>query len=449
MRLVVALVLFLLSATSFAARLVAGPMAGPPEHRGVTLWVQADAKARARIEYWPLAQPERRRRSDAQTLEAATQFTGHLALQGLEPGTRYAYRLLLDGKAASEVYQFSTQQLWQWRTDAPDFTLLAGSCNYVNEPAVDRPGKPYGDRHDIFDRMAAQQPDLMLWLGDNIYLREVDFGSPQGMARRWAYERQQPFLQKLLRTGAHLAIWDDHDYGPNNSNASFVHKQAALDLQRRYWVNPSYGLPEVPGAFGTVSFNDVDLFLLDGRWYRDDDALPDPKRQMYGAAQMRWLKNALLASTARFKIIAGGSQSLIKSPRGDSWVQFPDERDDFLKFLADTKLSGVMFLSGDVHRSEMSQLDREGLYPLVDLTCSPLSSGTYVNPALVDRPGMVKGSVVMGERNFCKLRVEGSRAERRIRIEVINADGETRFTHTVSAADLGAGWTPPAPKPAN
>ncbi|MFN7694857.1 MAG: alkaline phosphatase family protein, partial [Burkholderiales bacterium] len=171
-----------------AAQLVAGPMAGPADHRAITLWLQANGPAQARIEYWPVApgQSAAKRQSKALPLLAETQFVGQVPLLDLQPGQQYAYRLLLDGKPASETLQFKTQPLWQWRTDAPDFTLLAGSCSFINEPAVDRPGRPYGDRHDIYKVMADQSPDLTLWLGDNIYLREVDWNRPDTMAQRWA-----------------------------------------------------------------------------------------------------------------------------------------------------------------------------------------------------------------------------------------------------------------------
>ena len=425
------------------ARLVSGPMAGPAEHRAITLWVQANRSALATIEFWPETSPAVRGRSDGQQLKSSEQFTAHVRLTDLQPGTRYGYRLLLDGQVASADLSFKTQELWQWRTDAPDFTVLAGSCNYGNEPQFDRPGKPYGDRHEIFDVMASQSPDLTLWLGDNLYYREVDYSSREGMERRWAYERRQPYVQKLLRTGSHAAIWDDHDYGPNDSNASFVLKADALDLQKRYWANPGYGLPTVPGSFTTFSHGDADFFMLDNRWYRDDQELNDPKRAMFGAQQMRWLKNALLTSTARFKLIAGGSQFLHKSARGDTWVDYPDERDDFLRFLAESKVNGVLFLSGDVHRTELTKIERPGTYALHDLTCSPLTSGVYMDEKLKVRENLVPGTVVLGERNFCYLRFEGTRAERRMVLRSIASDGKTQWTHVISAADLGAAYKPP------
>lgn len=427
-----------------AARLVSGPMAGPPNHRSVALWLQADGPARAAIEFWPLAQPGQRQRSQPVALAATEQFTAQIRLALLQPGTRYAYRLLLNGKPAGEVGQFATQALWQWRSGPPDFTLLAGSCAFVNEAGYDRPGTPYGDRFDIFDRMAEQQPDLTLWLGDNIYLREVDWASPEGMAHRWAHDRRQPHLQRLLRTGAHAAIWDDHEFGPDNANRAHPLKAHALALQQRYWPNPSFGLPETPGTFTSFVFNDAEFFLLDNRWYLDDPGLPAPDRQMFGPAQMRWLKNGLLNSTARFKLIAAGSQLLNGgSPFADSWAKYPAEREDFLDFLREAKIGGVLFLSGDVHRSELIRLERPGHYPLHDLSCSPLTSGTHSRPELAERPQLVPGTLVMGQRNFCKLRFEGTLQERRLVLQVINADGKVQWTHSLSAAELGTPWPMP------
>ena len=74
--------------------------------------------------------------------------------------------------------------------------------------------------------------------------------------------RALPELRRLWRATSHIAVWDDHDYGPNDGDASFVMKGAALEVFRRYWPNPTYGLPDVPGTFGWMHLGDVDFFLL-------------------------------------------------------------------------------------------------------------------------------------------------------------------------------------------
>ncbi|MFN5884855.1 MAG: alkaline phosphatase family protein, partial [Bacteroidota bacterium] len=99
--------------------------------------------------------------------------------QNLEPGCTYKYTLLLDEKPATNGVDlfFKTKPLWEWRAPTPDFSFIAASCNYVNDSAYDRPGKPYGQGTDIFLKMVQQPTDFMLWLGDNVYLREVDYSS--------------------------------------------------------------------------------------------------------------------------------------------------------------------------------------------------------------------------------------------------------------------------------
>ena len=166
-----------------APRLAAGPMPGHSAMRTATVWLQLTAAAEVRIDYWPEGRPGEIASSRTAAATAQEQYAVHIELTGLEPGTRYAYRVIVDGRAlaADDALYFRTQPLWQWRGDPPTFRLLAGSCTFVNEAAHDRPGRPYGDRYDIFSTMAARSPDMMLWLGDNVYLREADYASRWGM----------------------------------------------------------------------------------------------------------------------------------------------------------------------------------------------------------------------------------------------------------------------------
>ena len=414
-----------------AAELVAGPMAGPAAMREAVVWLQADAAADASIEF--RGADGKRRETASLRLDAAEAYAAALHLQDLQPGQRYTYQVRLDGRPAGKPAQLATQALWQWRGDAPDFTVLAGSCAYLNDPIYDRPGLTYGGSTAIFAAMAALQPELTLWLGDNLYLREADF-SPWGMAERYRLTRALPELQPLLATGQHAAIWDDHDYGPNDANSSWIHKGVSLRLFRRYWPNPSYGLPETPGVFTVVSQGDADFFLLDDRWYRDADRMPDEQRKsMLGPAQLRWLQNALLNSTAAFKIVANGSQMLNERNRKEGWNRFAAERDGFLSWLAKSGISGVLFLSGDQHHTELLKLERPGLYALYELTCSPLTAGPH--DRVDDTPARVAGTYV-GERNFCALEFRGARAERTLHIKTYAADGRLLWQQALRQREL-------------
>ena len=424
-----------------AAKLVAGPMAGASAMRGATLWLQADGPAVVVIEFWDRESPKLIRRTPAQRLDADNDFVAHVQVGGLEPGRRYGYRVLLDGKLqpVPQSLQFMTQALWQWRSDAPDWKLALGSCAYTNEAAYDRPGRPYGGPPEamrIYDSIAAVKPDVMLWTGDYLYYREADWDSAWGLQERWRHDRSIRQIQNLLRTGHHFAIWDDHDYGPNDANASFPWKGETLKLFKRYFANPTWGLPETPGVFSNFTFNDAELFLTDNRYYRDSDWLESGEKAMLGAAQMRWLKNALLASVSPVKLVVVGSQVTNKLNRRESWDKFPRERDEFMKFLVDHKINGVVLLTGDRHFTEMLRTERAGTYPLYELSCSPLTSGIspdakteHVNPQIVD-------GTFVAERNFCSIDFTGANRDRKLTMRSYSTEGRQLWEKVIPLAEL-------------
>ena len=136
---------------------------------------------------------------------------------------------------------FQTQPMWRWRTDPPAMKIAIGSCAYINDPPYDRPGRPYGDGVEIFKAIADQKPDAMVWLGDNIYYREADWLSESGMRYRYAQNRELAELQPLLASAHHYAIWDDHDFGPDDSDRTFRLRETALGVFKDYWANVTYG----------------------------------------------------------------------------------------------------------------------------------------------------------------------------------------------------------------
>jgi alkaline phosphatase D len=421
--------------------LASGPMPGHSAMRAVTIWLQSTGAADVSLDYWPQGQPGQIRSTRALSLETEQQFSAHIDIGGLEPGTTYNYRVRLNGETVNTPGKlvFHTRPLWQWRTDPPALRVVAGSCAYINDAAYDRPGKPYGDDYGVFARMAQQSPDMMLWLGDNVYTREADFDSRWGMAERYRHSRALPELQPLLQSTHHYAIWDDHDYGPNQANRSFALKDQSLTLFKRYWANPSYGLPEEPGIFTSFGFSDVDFFLLDDRYQRNSDNAPDSSdKAMLGAKQLAWLKDALLQSRATFKVIANGSQMLNRFGDRESWRNFPAERSNFLRWLNKTGISGVLFLSGDAHFSALTKLERTDSYPLYELSCSPLTAGPRPKAAELLSIAPLPGTFV-GERNFCQLDFAGPAEERRLTIGVFDATGKQRWQRELTAAELKPG----------
>ena len=438
------------SMAASAPAIQAGPMLGYSTHREALVWVQTTGPARVQLRYAldPSSLPDSLRRvalvgppvtTAPVEATAANGYTAHVVVAGLEPGRAYAYTVLLDGRPAPRPYptRFRTQPLWQWRTDPPAFTVAFGSCNYVNEPAYDRPGRPYGSDHAIFGSIARLAPEAMLWLGDNTYLREVDWWTEAGMDHRYRHTRSLPELQPLLAATNHYATWDDHDYGPNDADRAWVHKGTARGVFARYWGNLSYGLPDVPGVFGQFEVGDAAFFLLDDRTHRAPNALADTTKPFWGDAQLTWLLDALTTSRAPFKIVVNGGQVLNPVRVFENASTYPVERRRLLDELARRRISGVVFLSGDRHHTDLQRLDRPGMPPLYDFTSSALTAGT-ARPSAAERdnPARVPGTLVDDRHSFGTLAFAGPRTDRTLTMRAHGVDGGVLWTHTVRARDL-------------
>ncbi len=415
-----------------------GPMVGYSQMREVSLWVQTKEQALVKFVYWDKLNPsEKFETKEIQTNPGNFNMTTLIADQ-VAPGTKYEYKLFINNQAVDLDYrtEFETQKLWQWREDPPEFTFAAGSCAYINEPEYDRPGTPYGGDHQIFETIYEKDPDFFVWMGDNSYLREVDWHSRTGILKRFTHDRAFPLLQPMLGSMHHYATWDDHDYGPNNSDRSFWAKHLTREAFELWWANPSYGVYGAEDGITTYfEWADCAFFLMDDRTYRSPGNRETGRQEIYGKGQIEWLIDALVSSYAPFKFIVMGSTALNTKAAGENWENYPEEKNYFLDMIAKEKISGVIFLTGDIHRGELSKLERENNYPLYEITASPLSAGvsSYDGP----NPVRVEGTLVM-ERNFAFFSVTGPRKNRTLNIKMFNADGDKKWTHSINENELKA-----------
>lgn len=355
-------------------------------------------------------------------------------LDGLEPGTEYSGVIKSGNHPLSDTILIQTQVLWQYRTEPPELTIGTGSCLYINETAYDRPGSPYGGDYRILESIAAENIDAMLWLGDNVYLREVDFGSYSGYGHRYSHMRQTPELQSLLSACSHYAIWDDHDFGPNDCDGSWIHQDWARKAFDSFWPNPANGLPEGQNLnVSSFQIADVEFFLLDNRSQRvNHDAGPE-RRQILGQVQLEWLTQALNNSRAPFKLVAIGGQVLSDAPIYENMARFPEERSQLLQRIDELDIRGVVFLTGDRHNSELTQLQLPGGRWIYDLTVSPLTSGSYDHS---EEPNTLRvAETMVGQRNYATLNFSGSRKERVLRMEIKDSDGHPIWTRSIDAGN--------------
>ena len=420
------------------------PMVGHVGMRDVRIWTQTESAGTVRLECWPDSlptAPESPLHMASGETSAGSAFAHTFDVGGLEPGTGYRYRIwfndgLMEEGLLPQAMSFRTQPLWDYRFEPPEFTVALGSCSFINEPAYDRPGKGYGGGYEIYETIAASQPDLMLWLGDNVYFREVDLDSKQGMQHRYSHLRRLPELQVLLGACPHYAIWDDHDYGPNDADGSWIHKDWAAETFEDFWPNPSHGLPDLGGAGITTQFrfHDVDFFLMDNRTFRvnPDNATRTPK--MLGDAQLDWLISALQYSKAPFKVVAIGGQVVSDFAAYENFAMFEEERATLFSRIRDEGIHGVVFLTGDRHSSELSALEVQPGQTLLDFTCSALTSSTYDHSGEPNH-NRLEGTII-GVRNYGTLTLTGPRNDRVMTFRTHDANGQLLWERSFAASDL-------------
>ncbi|MBZ0181724.1 MAG: alkaline phosphatase family protein [Melioribacteraceae bacterium] len=416
--------------------LQSGPMLGHSQMREVSIWLQTKESAKVKIGYKETGSNSELIFTSEKITTSENFYTTTLTADKVEPGENYEYKVFINDEELKFDYplEFQTQKLWQWREDPPAYKFLVGSCLYINEEIYDRPGKPYGGEYQILTDMFNKDADFMVWLGDNTYLREADWYSKTGIYQRYTHTRSLDELQPILASTHHYATWDDHEFGPNNSNRSFVAKETTLQAFKDFWANPSYGINGKPGVTTYFEWGDAAFFMMDNRYYRTPENRKTGDRQILGDEQIEWLIDGLTTTDAEFKFVCLGGQFLNTTPIGENHSTFPEERIKILNLIEKEGIEGVIFLTGDIHRTELTKLDRYRNYPLYEFTLSPLTAG----PSTWDKPinnHRVDNTLVQ-ERNYGLFEITGPRKDRKLKCSVYNSNGELKWTYEINASEL-------------
>ncbi len=420
-------------AQSESDALLSGPMVGYTDMREALLWVQTNGQAKVQFRYQAEEDGAPVFATNAYMTRKEEAFTARFVCDLVKPGKTYVYQLLLNDEVVNLDYPltFKTPPLWQYRTDPPAMKIALGSCTFINDSTYDRPSAPYGGQYDIFTSIYEERPDMMFWLGDNNYLREPDFYTTTGIVHRYTHSRNVPEMQPLLASTANYAIWDDHDYGPNNSDRSYTMKSTTRAAFELFWGNPTYGLPGNGGITSFFQWGDADFFMIDNRSFRTPNNREDVEPTILGEAQQEWLLDALAFSRSKFKFVLIGGQVLNTAEMYETHANLaPAERRKIMDFIVDHRIENVIFLTGDRHHSELSLYEKDGI-AMYDFTVSPLTSSPH---DALNEPNILRvdGSHV-GVRNFGLIDITGPRQERKVRLSLYDTDGELLWEYEIEA----------------
>lgn len=397
----------------YPTALTHGPMVGLTTDTTSRIWVRTASSLPVLVRWGTKPNLADAVETEPVTPQMHEDFSVEVPLTSLPPGGTVYYEVWVGGALASaSPLSFRTAP----GPGAPT-TIAYGSCMKF----------AYSGTMPVFDALLATDPDLLLMLGDNHYANSAD---PDRLAFFYRRNREVTSFAQVIANMSVAATWDDHDYTGNNTSGVAPGKTFALDAFGRYWSQDALGTADHAGVWNTFSWGDIDVFLIDDRWYRSQAG-----DTMMGKAQVDWLLGALAASTATFKLVGSGSQWTLGGST-DSWAVFEEEREEIFDFIMANDIGGVVLLSGDVHRAEVRRLrDKTAAsYELWELTSSPFAhnnSGCKTSP----QPDTVAFCAAK-DRYFNLLHIDTGAAVPQIIHEVLDEEGTILHTQKLTLDQL-------------
>lgn len=346
-----------------------------------------------------------------------------LPITGLTAGERYYYSIGLDGGAAP------TTPLGAFRVPGHSHKVAFSSCSQQFGPVI--------------NAIAREAPDFFIHMGDlhyadiatndeNVFLDAME-GFVDATPRKRNFHRNIPLSY----------IYDDHDYGPNDSGESSPSKLASVGAYRRRIPYSQLELGADEGVYRSITIGRVVYIITDQRFYADGNADPAP-RELLGATQKAWFKSIFTdpANSDKFFVWVCSRTFHIDAPEtfGDDWTSFSEERTELFDHMNTHATGRCAILVGDSHQLGIddgtnNNYSTGGLGAGIPLfMASPLDSPGWGADSATYSNGLVKTS---GHFGLMEVEDDGTNI-------TINWRGYDS-AHSVIATPLTFVVTPPTP----
>lgn len=424
-----------------AAIVERGPWSGALTPTSAVVKVKVAAGlSQLRVESVELRVSKNANLSGAATIRAARN-EGQLVtfeITGLEPNRYYFY-------AVNAGATLDLQNRGRFRTypsGPTSFAFAFASCART------------ASAHPVFETILRNNPLFFMNVGD---LHYADIRRNDRARFRAAYDRvlSSRTQSALYRNVPFVYMWDDHDFGGNDSNAEAnVHEAARLTYQEyvpHYPLAAGSGNVPIHHAFtvGRVRF-----ILTDLRSARTPITEPDTAHKtMLGAVQKQWFKQELLAAKGRYPLIFWVStvpwlgttgtnyypvpksytgfahhrnlpplpisQGIIftgganRPPPEDHWSLFSSERREIADFVKQNAIEGLCIIHGDAHMlaaDDGSNADYAtgGGAPIPVIAAAPLDQAASIKGGPYSH-GIYKAPAGEGCFGFVRVLDEGER----------------------------------------
>lgn len=309
--------------------------------------------------------------SDFDTALVENSLIVDFELSDLPPNTRYYYAIEAGDNLNTEL----TGSFQTFPEGSASFAFGFASCATT------------GSDHEVFQTIHMRDPLFFLHTGDFHY-ENITSTDPQTFRDAYEAVLGSPRQAQLYSDLPLVYIWDDHDYGPNNSDSTAPGRLAARLTYQEYL--PHYPLAASSGdvpIYQAFTVGRVRFIVTDCRSARSPWSAPDnASKTMLGVEQKAWFKEQLLAARFTYPVIVWvNTLPWIGVTGDDGWYLYTNERRELADFIADNHISQLCMLSGDAHMLAIDDGSNS------DYSDTGGAGFPVFQAAALDRAGSVKG----------------------------------------------------------
>ena len=394
---------------SQSSKIISGPMVSYIDARTTQIWMLVDKSAK--IIQIDLVDYDNNKKLDfTHNVENLYFFQDFIPvtipLESLRPNTEYILTISIDGDEFEKSFDIYTARPY---LDDIHF-LIGGDISNLSSKS-----------DEIFDSMTKMKSDFMIWTGNN--LSSYSFNNKfsfKTLSSDYISTRLNSSLNNFLQSTPQIATWSNLDFPSFNSYENL--KDTFYHVFDLFWPNSlkktyNYTFMDY-GLYQKYSYNDIDVFLLDTRSFREE---PSSNSSLLGNNQMERLFEEINKNGATFTFIVSPSPFLLEG--NESMINYSDHLNEFLNRLKTSNVEGVILLSSQGLKTTFVKLDKY----------SNLIESKYWSPIYEFNLGSIAGPA---QQNFSRIKVEGELNERVCIIETFNEKGEVLFEKIIHEDQL-------------
>jgi alkaline phosphatase D len=402
-----------------------GVQSGDVQTDSAIVWARCDEPAKMIVEWSTTASFSGAHRIGGPLVGPELDHTGWVSLRGLPAGQTISYRVRFERQAARGASAWAVGRFQMPRDDRFRFVWTGDTC-----------GQGYGRNPEWgglrgYAALRAAEPAFFLHSGDLIYADNPILPeqttldgriwknlSNERVARvaqelddfraRFAYNLEDEHVQALAAEVPIVAQWDDHEThnnwwpGQQLEDDRYTERDASRLASYALRATREWTPIGGPSIQRVIHYGPLlDVIVLDLRAVRTpNDQNRGESGVMLGAAQARWLVDALARSTARWKVIAcdqpiglvigDGPGDVRQEGYGNGEGPPLGRERELAAVLAELKGRGVhniVWLTADVHYAAAHHFDPAratgaDFLPFWEFIAGPIHAGTFGPNAL-------------------------------------------------------------------